>query len=242
MEMAGNSGGTPAERTSFEIFAFRCVYATIAKGVAASILARPPMISGCRVLPRGGTLNLASLPLRRRTIPLSALTRLSAPQQPPWALRTASAVAGSLEPIADPYIVPDLPAAAVSPILLERTSTAPRAANNTAISRRALDEAIRSFRRSAQPPPPFVIVATALATTTVIPDSHQRPNAAYTAAALEDPRLSSIFRAEPNSDEYGSTVEPTWLYHAQEPSLLPDGPPLAFPLALPAHMRGGAAP
>jgi hypothetical protein len=54
-------------------------------------------------------------------------------------------------------------------------------------------------------------------------------------------RVPSIFRAEPNPADYGSTVESTRLYLAQEPSLLPDGPPLAFPLALPAHTRGAAS-
>ncbi len=45
-----------------------------------------------------GTLNLASLPLRRRTTPLPALTRLSIPQQqPPWALRAASVNDNALE-------------------------------------------------------------------------------------------------------------------------------------------------
>ncbi len=100
LEIAGCSGGTLAERFAFEIYPFRCVYAAIAKGVAASILARAPIVSGCRVLPRGGTLNLASLPLRRRTIPFSALTRLSMPQQQsPWALRAASAIDNALEPV-----------------------------------------------------------------------------------------------------------------------------------------------
>ena len=102
LEIAGDSGGTLAKRFAFDIYAFRCVYATIAKGVAVSILARAPIVSGCRVLPRGGTLNLVSLPLRRRTIPLSALTRLSMPQQqPPWALRAASAINNALEPLED---------------------------------------------------------------------------------------------------------------------------------------------
>jgi len=232
LEIAGNSGGTPAERTAFEIFAFRCVYATIQKGVAASILARLPMVSGCRVLPRGETLNLASLPLRRRTIPLSALTRLSlSQQQPPWALRAASAVADALLPNVDQCPMPDLPATAVSPTLRGLSGTEPRAASGPVISRRALDEAIHAFGRLAHPPP-FVSVALAHATATFIPDSRQGPIAASTEAALVDPRLPSIFRAVPNSDEYGSTVEPSWLYHAQEPSLLPDGPsPAAIAVA-----------
>jgi hypothetical protein len=72
-----------------------------------------------------------------------------------------------------------------------------------------------------------VSVAIAHATDTFIPDSRQEPNAAVTAAALDDFRLPSIFRAVPNSVENGSTVEPSWLYHAQEPSRLPDGPPPA---------------
>jgi hypothetical protein len=97
-------------------------------------------------------------------------------------------------------------------------------------SGRALNEAIRSFHQSVQTPP-FVIVATTHVTPTVVPDSHQRSNAASTAAALEVLRLPSIFRAEPNSDEYGSTEEPSWLYHAQEPSLLPGGLLLTFPLS-----------
>ncbi len=115
----------------------------------------------------------------------------------------------------------------------------PRPINNTIISRRALDEAIRSFRHLAQPPP-FVSVATAHATTTVAPDIHQGSNKASTAAAFEDLRLPSIFCAEPNLVDYGSTVEPTRLCLAQEPSLLPDGPSLAFSLALPTHTRGAA--
>ena len=255
LEIAANSGGTLAERFAFEIYAFRCVYATIAKGVAASILARAPIVSGCRVLQRGGTLNLASLPLRRRTIPLSALTRLSMPQQqPPWALRAASAIDNALvpmedqaasaidnalEPMEDQIGVLDLETAAVSPVLRDCTRTASRPLNNPIISRRALDEAIRSFRQLAQPPP-FVSVATTHAPTTVVPASHQWSNAASTAAAFEDLRLPSIFRAESNPVENGSTAEPTQLCLAQEPSLLPDGPSLAFPLALPAHTRGAA--
>ena len=125
------------------------------------------------------------------------------------------------------------------PGLRDCTRTASRPLNNPIISRRVLDEAIRSFRQLAQPPP-FVSVATTHAPTTVVPASHQWSNAASTAAALKDLRLPWIFRAESNPVENGSTVEPTRLCLAQELSLLPDGPSLAFPHALPAHTRGAA--
>ncbi len=98
----------------------------------------------------------------------------------------------------------DLETAAVSPVLRDYTRTAPRPLNNHIISRRALDEAIRSFRQLAQPPP-FVSVATTHASTTVVPASHQWSNAASTAAAFKDRRLPSIFRAESNPVENGST-------------------------------------
>ncbi len=83
--------------------------------------------------------------------------------------------------------------------------------------------------------------ATTHAPTAVVPASHQWSNAASTAADFEDLRLPSIFRAESKHPvENGSTVEPTRLCLAQKPSLLPDGPSLAFPLTLPAHTRGAA--
>ncbi len=63
LEIAGNSGGSPADRISFGIYAFRCVFTTIAKGVEASILARVSIVSGCHVLQHDGTMNLASLHL-----------------------------------------------------------------------------------------------------------------------------------------------------------------------------------
>jgi hypothetical protein len=210
-EIAGNSGGTLAERFAFEIYAIRCVYATIAKGVAFYIFARAPIVSGCRVLPRGGTLNLASLPLRRRTIPLSALTRLSMPQQqPPWALRAASLINKALEPVEDQIGLLHLETAAVFPVLRDCTRTAPRPLNNPIISKRSLDEAICSFRQSVQPPL-FKSVANTHASTTVVPASHEWSNAASIAAAFKDLRLPSIFCAKSNPVENGSTIEPTRL-------------------------------
>ncbi len=48
------------------------------------------------------------------------------------------------------------------------------------------------------------------------------------------------FCAETNPVDYGSAIEPTRLCQTQEPSFLPDGSSLAFPLTLPAHTRGAA--
>jgi hypothetical protein len=172
---------------------------------------------------------------------LSALTRQLLPQQrPPWALRAASAIDNALEPIADQFGVLDLRTAAVPPVLHDGTRTVSPPMNNPIISRRALDEAIRSFRKSAQLPP-FVSVAITHATTTVLSLTVIKgPMQLLQRLLLRIFDCHRIFRAEPNLVDYGSTVEFARLCLAQEPSLLPDGPSLAFPLALPTHTRGAA--
>ena len=122
------------------------------KGLRLSFLLEPSISSSCRVIPRDGTLNLAPLPLRRQTIPLSALTRLSMLQQrPPWALRAASAIDNTLEPIVDQFgVFRELRSAAVSPVLRDGTRAVPRPMDTPIMSRNALDEAICSFRQSPQ--------------------------------------------------------------------------------------------
>jgi hypothetical protein len=113
-------------------------------------------------------------------------------QQPPWALRAASVIDNALEPMEDQIGVLDLETADVSPVLRDCTRTASRPLNNPIISRRALDEAIPSFRQLAQPPP-FVSVATTHAPTTVVSASHRWSNASTSSRALTVPLNRTAF-------------------------------------------------
>ncbi len=90
-------------------------------------------------------------------------------------------------------MVPGLPVSAFPLVLRDGISTLPRFVNNPVALRKALDEAIRSFLNRFN---------LSLCDRCKYPcnyyrclDNHQRYNAASTAAALEDLRLSSIFRA-----------------------------------------------